>query len=64
MLYWGYIHSVPTHKEVILFDVKSFEVIFEVLLKIIHTSLNEEMEDTAGGKQEDQMQEMLENAKS
>lgn len=52
MLYWGYIHSVPTHKEVILFDgFKSFEVIFEVLLKVSYTSLNEEMEDTAGGRQ-------------
>lgn len=45
-------------------DVKSFEVIFEVLLKVIYTSLNEEMEDTAGGRQQDQMQEMLENAKA
>lgn len=41
--------------------VKSFEVILEVLTKVIYTFLSEEMQDTAGGKQ-DQMQEMLESA--
>lgn len=59
-----YILCQHTRKSSCLMDVKSFEVIFEVLLKVIYTSLNEEMEDITRGRQQDQMQEMLENAKS
>lgn len=57
------VQSLCPHKGEILFDgCQEFWGDFGGTNKVIYTFLSEEMQDTAGGKQQDQMQEMLESA--